>query len=203
VRGSRVGALTAGRDPFDSRAVPEESALADNQVYYFEVGQGTWRGTFAFRVTSWAGFRRDRIGLVNRFLAVSMALFQKLLPKATIDSRIQSDPAEGVARNEVRIHRLGLTLYLLNEEYTLNADGSDVAVHARERFGPIPFLFRNEKRHPAVIHAGGLSSTYSMPLLGTAWTADYTVREDRRHIGGLLRCAWAEAIESMDKVQGP
>jgi hypothetical protein len=107
----------------------------------------------------------------------------------------------GVARNHVRIHRFRLTLYQLDESDTLNANGSDVAVHARERFGPIPLMLRNEKRHPAVIHDGGFSSTYYMPLLGTSWTANYSVAPDRRLIKGRLACAWAEAVESMAKIE--
>ena len=72
----------------------------------------------------------------------------------------------GVARNRLRIDRLGIPLYLAQEEYVLDPDGTGVEVIASERFGPIPFLFRDEKRFTAVIHEGGHDSTYSMPLLG-------------------------------------
>jgi len=95
-------------------------------------------------------------------------------------------------------------LYILRESYTLDAGGSAVAVHARERFGPVPFLLRTEKRHPAEIHAGGMSSTYAIPLLGADWIAHYEVADDRRHIDGRLTCAWGEALEVIDKVSdGP
>ena len=132
-----------------------------------------------------------------------MSVFTRLAGPATIDSTIWADPeAEpfGRARNVVRLHRLGVTLYLLKEEYRLDPNGRDVEVHARERFGPIPFVFRNEKVHPAVIEEGGRRSTYFMPLLGDDWTAKYIVSEDRRHIDGRLESRWAEAIESMDKI---
>ena len=72
-------------------------------------------------------------------------------------------------------------------------------MHAHERFGPVPFLFRNEKRHPAVIHADGMSSTYYIPLLGADWVASYTVHADRRHIDGVLTCVWAQATETIHK----
>jgi hypothetical protein len=61
----------------------------------------------------------------------------------------------------VRIHKRALTLYVLDEVYTLDPDGRRVAVDARERFGPLPFLFRNAKRHPAEIDEEGLPSAYS------------------------------------------
>jgi hypothetical protein len=89
---------------------------------------------------------------------------------------------------------------LLKETYALDENGTDVAVHAHERFGPIPFLFKVEKRHPAVIHADGMSSTYYIPLLGADWTANYTVHDDRKRIDGLLSCQWAEAREIIHKV---
>lgn len=181
------------------------AARAGNQVYYFEVGHGVWRGTFRFRVTSWSGFRAERISVRDRFLVVAMAVFSGLTGAARIDSTIiasQTEGAFGVARNRFRIHRFGLTLYRLDESYTLSSNGRDVQVHARERFGPIPFLFRNEKEHPAEIERGGLRSTYYMPLLGTDWVARYQVNSDRKRIEGRLSCPWAEATEAMDKLPG-
>ena len=174
----------------------------DSRVYYFEVGQGMWRGTFSFRVTSWPHLRAAPIGFTNRMLVVGMALFSRLAGTARISSVIVGHLDQGkagVAYNRFRLHRFGLTLYRLDESYTLDPNGRDVQVDARERFGPLPFLFRNSKRHPAVIHPGGLSSTYYMPLLGTDWTANYSIRQDRRHIDGRLSCLWAQAEETMDK----
>jgi hypothetical protein len=134
------------------------AGLADNQTYYFTVGQGVWRGHFSFRLTDSHALRRDRIGLKTRLLARGMQFVQRLLGDSRLDS-----------------------LYLLNEQYTLNSDGRGVVVNAQERFGPIPFL----------------SSTYWMPLLGTDWTAEYTVARSRGEIAGVLRCPWAECTESM------
>jgi hypothetical protein len=105
----------------------------------------------------------------------------------------------GVARNRLLIVRFWIPLYLAEEEYVLDPDGTGVEVIASERFGPIPFLFRDEKRFTAVIHEGGHDSTYSMPLLGAAWTARYHIRDDGGHIDGRIEGEWAEAQESMDK----
>jgi hypothetical protein len=170
----------------------------DNQIYYFTIGKGVWRGTFDFVITNAKALGSAPVGFTNRILLRGMQLFTP----ARIDSRIWADPdagPAGVAGNTVRISKLGVTLYLLKETYTLNPDGSDVAVHAHERFGPIPFLLRNEKRHPAMIHTDGMSSTYYIPLLGADWVARYTVQPDRDHIDGVLTCPFAEAREVIHK----
>ena len=132
-----------------------------------------------------------------------MALAHRLTGKSRIDSDVWARPEDGVAGvagNTVRISRFGITFYLLRETYTLAENGRDIAVHAHERFGPIPFLLRNEKRHPAAIHADGMSSTYYIPLLGADWVANYTVHPDRTHIDGVLTCDWARATETIQKL---
>jgi hypothetical protein len=175
----------------------------DSSVYYDVIGRGKWRGRFSFRVVSWPLFRAAKLGFRNRLLVVGMALVSRLFGRARIDSDVWSQPelgVAGIAGNTVRISRFGVTLYLLRETYTLDPDGSGVRVHAHERFGPIPFLLRVEKRHPATIHRDGMGSTYLIPLLGADWTADYTIADDRRHIDGRLSCAWGEALEVIDKV---
>lgn len=180
----------------------EATSLSDSQTYYFVIGKGTWRGTFSFGIASWRGFLGAKLGIKNHLLLLGMQASQ-LLGKSRIDSTLWARPQEGVAGvagNTVRISKLGLTLYLLKETYTLAANGSDVAVHAHERFGPLPFLFNNEKRHPAVIHSGGMSSTYYIPLLGAQWIANYTVAANREHIDGHLTCPWAQARETIHKI---
>lgn len=175
---------------------------APNRVYYFELGRGWWRGRFTFRVTSWRGFWHDRIGPRNRLLVLCLALFTRAFGQSAIDSDMSAEPEAGrygVARNRLRIDRFGITLYLAEEEYLLDPDGVSVEVAASERFGPVPFLFKEKKRFTAVIHAGGHDSTYSMPLLGAAWTARYHIADDGGHIDGHLKGWWAEARESMDK----
>jgi len=81
-------------------------------------------------------------------------------------------------------------------------DGSHVQVIGSERFGPLPFLFRTSKQYSAEIHAGGLSSTYYMPLLGAHWTCNYHVLPDRKHVDALLQCPWAEAREQIHRGGG-
>jgi hypothetical protein len=174
------------------------AALSDSQTYYFEIGAGAWRGTFSFRITDGDRFKKAALTTQQRLLVKGMELTRRLTGKSQIDSVVWARPDEGdagVAGNTVRISRFGITLYLLEETYTLNPNGADVQVHAHERFGPIPFLFKVEKRHPAVIHKDGMSSTYYIPLLGGDWTANYTVHDDHRRIDGLLTCPWAEATE--------
>jgi hypothetical protein len=192
----------AGTDS-QRRVTGRPARATDNQTYYFAIGQGVWRGRFTYRLTDRNALKRDRIGLKNRLLARGMAFVQRMFGDSRLDSVIRASPDEGdfgVARNVVRISRFRITLYLLKEQYTLDRDGRGVVVNARERFGPIPFLFRNRKEHPAEIHAGGTSSTYHMPLLGTAWTADYEVTPARDEIAGVLRCPWAECNERMAKL---
>jgi hypothetical protein len=177
--------------------------LLDNQRYYFEIGRGSWRGAFSFRITDRQALRSAGLTLKQRLLVAVMELTQRLTGDSRIDSDIwmrAEDGVAGVAGNTVRISRFALTLYLLHETYTLDANGSDVAVHCHERFGPIPFLLRVEKRHPAVIHAGGMSSTYYIPLLGGDWIASYTVHDDQRHIDGELVSAWGKATETIHKL---
>ena len=176
--------------------------ISPGEAYYLSTGVGHWRGSFRFRVLSWRVLRAARIGMKNMVLAAGMHGLQRLTGAATIDSVIVALDAGGelpIAGNAVRIRRFGVTLYTLDETYALAADGRSVTVNARERFGPIPFLFRNTKRHGALIGEDGQSSRYDMPLLGTPWVAEYEVSADRREIRGRLRSAWGEASELMRK----
>jgi len=176
---------------------------ADNHIYYFEIGSGKWGGSFSLLVKNWKAFWSDRIGLGNRFLVIAMVFFQKLAGKSAINSDMQPHPSEGsfgVATNIVRIHKGILTLYLLHEKYVLDPDGSHVKVISRDHFGPFSFLFRDSMEYPATIHAGGMSSTYYMPLLGTSWVCNYQVQPDRNHVDAVLQCAWAEAHEIIQRV---
>jgi len=136
---------------------------ADNQIYYFQIGRGQWEGTFSLLVKNWKVFWKEQIGLRNRFLVIAMFFFQKLTGGSVISSDMVADPDQGpfgVATNTICIHKWYLTLYLLHEEYDLDPDGSHVTVRSHDRFGPIPFLFRDSMEYPAVIHIGGMSSAY-------------------------------------------
>jgi hypothetical protein len=177
-----------------------------NQVYYLSVGQGEWIGRFTFTITNWDAFHRDRIGIVNRFLALCFVVSMRIAGWGAITSALARihDGTPGIrVRNHVRLHRFGITLYVLNETYTLDADGRDVVVDASERFGPLPFLFRNHKRHTAEVLDGGMRAVYTLPLLGATWKAVYQVGPDRRHIDSMLTSEWAVAHERIDKVKEP
>lgn len=176
---------------------------SNNQIYYFQIGKGQWQGSFSLLVTDWHAFWKDHIGIRNRFLVIAMFLFQKVTGASVISSDMLAHPEQGtfgVATNTVRIHKWGLTLYLLHEEYDLDPNGSSVKVRSNDHFGPIPFLFRDSMEYPATIHAGGMSSTYYMPLLGTNWVCDYQVQPDRNHVDAVLKCSWAEAHEIIQRL---
>ena len=175
---------------------------ANNEIYYFEIGKGEWTGEFWFEVTDWSNFWKTRISFSRRFLTLAMALAIKLFKKAYIHSRITAFPeqgAAGIASNSYRLYRLGITLFISEEDYILDADGSSVIVKAHERFGPIPFLFREYVEYPATIHAGGMSSTYHLPMLDSQWLAKYQVRPDRNQVTGVLECDWGRAEEIMNR----
>ncbi|MEK6478733.1 hypothetical protein WJR50_14400 [Catalinimonas sp. 4WD22] len=173
-----------------------------NQIYYFKVGKGKWTGKFEFRLTDKDRLTQEKVGLINNLLVQAMLLFQKLLGKARIDSEIKIYPDKyeiGSAFNVVRIHKYGLTLYLLREEYILDPNGKDVVVNANDRFGPFPFLLNKQKSYPAEILDEGLQSRYYMPLLGSTWVCEYSVK-DHDHVDGLLKCKWGESIETIHRL---
>lgn len=174
----------------------------NNEIYYYEVGKGEWTGEFWFGVTNWSEFWKSKIRFSNRFLILAMALTIKLLKRGYIHSRISAFPdagAAGIASNSYLVYRLGLTLFLSNEDYILDPNGSNVVVKAKERFGPIPFLFHDYVEYPATIHEGGMSSTYYLPMLDSRWVAQYQVREDRNQVFGVLECNWGRAEEIMNR----
>src|SRR5919201_1242463 len=180
-------------------AAPERA----NVVYYFDVGVGRWRGSFRLKITSWRAFFRDPIGPKYRFLTLWLVATLDLFGPPPIVSRLGGDPGAGEAgtvANSVRITRFGIPVYALDEHYVLDPDGRGVHVVANERFGPIPFLFRDHKEHSAKIEDGGMRAVYDLPLLGTRWVATYRVRPDREHIDSTLVCGWAEAHETIHKV---
>lgn len=183
---------------------PSPADESANSTYYFQIGVGDWTGVFRFNITSWGRFWADRIGPKNRFLALSMFTSTKLFGSAKITSHLDGFPDQGeagVAANDVRITKFGVTIYLLKEQYILHPDGRQVHVRSRERFGPIPFLFNVKKEHPAEILDSGMRSIYYIPLLGTEWVARYTVRQDHDHIDSQMACGWGEAHEVIDRVR--
>jgi hypothetical protein len=174
-----------------------------SHIYYFEVGAGLWTGSFRFQVTSWRELHRSSIGVKNTLLVVAMTLTQKVLGPSRLTSVVVPLPESDVVDNAVRLTTLRIPLYDLHERYVLAADGVEVLVVARERFGPIPRILTRSFEYPAEIRADGLGSTYHMPLLGSAWTATYDVGPDRSTLAGTLRCPWAEAQEQATKEPAP
>ena len=80
------------------------AATPPSHVYYFEVGAGTWRGTFTFRVTSWRTARRASIGLKNLLLVFAMQATQRVAGPSRLLSVVAAHPDEGefgVADNRV------------------------------------------------------------------------------------------------------
>lgn len=181
----------------------EEKTRA-NHTYYFDTGVGYWTGSFTFSVTDWPGFRETNIGLMNRFLVVSMALVMTVVGEARITSLLKGYPEKepaGVVTNEVRITIWRITLYLLRERYVMHPDGRGVTVDSTERFGPIPFLFTENKAHPAEVIDGGKQAVYYMPLLGDDWVGRYQVTENGDRIESTLSCDWGEGTEVIDRVR--
>jgi hypothetical protein len=180
-----------------------EASSQANHRYYFDTGVGYWSGVFTFRITNWQAFRKDRIGPVNRFLVLSMALTMWVFDRARITSVLKGDPDKepaGVVTNEVRITLFGITLYLLIERYLMHPDGRGVTVDSRERFGPVPCLFTVDKVHPAEVVDGGKRAIYYMPLLGTDWVGKYRVTDDGDRIESVLSCDWAQGTEVIERV---
>jgi hypothetical protein len=99
-----------------------------NFIYYFDIGLGEWQGKFLLTVTNWRKYWADHLGSKNRFLSLSLFLVLKLVGSAPITSHLEGDAQAGpggVVANRVRISKFGLTLYLLEEHYHLDPDGTN------------------------------------------------------------------------------
>jgi hypothetical protein len=176
--------------------------MKDNEIYYFEVGRGQWHGKYSFAINSWKGFRKGGMPLKYKVLVIMMNLVNKIFGSSKIKSVITATPEmqqAGIANNDYRVTKFGITLFYSNENYILNTNGTDVVVKPQERFGPIPFLFRERDEYTAKIHTAGMSSTYYIKLLGDNWTGNYTVREDKKYVKGVLDNGWATVVEILDK----
>jgi hypothetical protein len=175
-----------------------------NQIYYFEVARGAWSGEFRFLIRDKRAFREASLPVYDRILAWLLNASQRVLGPSQIVSRIHSFPGEGIAgvnRSKVWIRKLLVTVYAMQGEYVLDADGVGVRVTIHERFGPIPFLFRHVKQATARIDASGMDARYRMPLLGAEWDGHYTVADDRDHVVAVYTCSWGEAQETIARVK--
>ena len=176
--------------------------MKDNQIYYFEVGRGNWHGRYSFVIRSWKGFRKSTMPLKYKILVLMMNMVNRVFGNSNIRSTITASPGmeiSGIANNDYRVRKFGFTLFYSNEDYILDANGTDVVVRPRERFGPIPFLFRETDSYTARIHSLGMSSTYYIRLLGDDWIGNYQVAEGKRHVKGILDNGWATVVELLDK----
>jgi hypothetical protein len=176
--------------------------VKDNQIYYFEVGKGDWSGKFSFAIKDWKGFRKSRMTFKYKCLVIIMNVVNKVFGQSKIKSTITATSEmekSGIANNDYHVSKFGLTVFYSNEDYVLNMNGSDVIVKPKERFGPIPFLFRENDEYTAQIHADGMSSTYFIKLLGDNWIGIYTVAPDKKHVKGVLNNGWATVEEDMYK----
>src|SRR6266704_2853431 len=135
--------------------------LRNNEIYYFEIAQGIWKGQFEFSITDFRAFHRASISFTNRMLALTNHIANKLLGSSVITSSIQAFPQEGaagVSRSQVVVRKYRIVVYRMKGEYILDLDGTEVKVRIWEQFGPIPFLFRNTKDVVAEIGDAGMSS---------------------------------------------
>ncbi|MCX5388763.1 hypothetical protein [Streptomyces sp. NBC_00094] len=190
----------------EPEGIPRHHANPPNHVYYFDIGTGIWQGKATFRVTSWRRLMRSRIGLTNKLLVTAMHIIERLTGAPRQDSTIVANPNEGEfgrADNVVRISKFGVTLYLLEEQYVLHSDGIGVTVNGDERLGPVPGLLTRTFTYSAEIRDEGMAATYSMPLLGAHWTADYQVTPDRQSIFAELVCDWGTATEETHRISAP
>lgn len=48
-----------------------------------------------------------------------------------------------------------------------------------------------------------MAATYSMPLLGALWSADFQVAADRQSLFAELLCDWGRATEETRRVSAP
>ncbi|MFD7320311.1 hypothetical protein ACFV9D_04345 [Streptomyces sp. NPDC059875] len=190
----------------EPEGIPRHRTNAPNHVYYFDIGTGTWQGKATFRVTSWRRLMRSRIGLTNKLLATAMHIVERLTGAPRQESTIVAKPNEGEfgqADNVLRISKFGVTLYLLDEQYVLESNGTGVTVRAKERLGPVPGLLTRAFTYSAEIRDEGMAATYRMPLLGTPWIANYQVATDRQSLLAELVCDWGTATEDTRRVGAP
>ncbi|QES51889.1 hypothetical protein DEJ50_32625 [Streptomyces venezuelae] len=186
--------------------MPRHRTTAPNHVYYFDIGAGIWQGKATFRVTSWRRLMRSRIGFTNKLLVTTMHIIERLTGAPRQDSTIVAKPNVGEfgrADNVLRISKFGLTVYLLDEQYVLESNGTGVTVHGKERLGPVPGLLTRTFTYSAEIRDEGMAATYRMPLLGALWIADYQVAADRQSVFAELVCDWGKATEETHRVSAP
>jgi hypothetical protein len=175
-----------------------------NQVYYFDVAAGTWEGEFEFEIRSARGFQAAPGRPLFKFLGWTLEWAQRLMGPGVIYSDISPYPNEGdagVSRSKVQIRKWGIVLYHMTGEYVLNKDGTNVDITLKERFGPIPLLFRNTKGAHACINPDGMGGRYKMTLLGDEWEGTYHTWPSRTRVRAVYESSWGWARETIKQCQ--
>jgi len=172
-----------------------------NQVYYFEVGQGRWGGSFDFQITNRQAYHQASVGIVNRFLIAAVRFVITVLGPPSISSQITIDKDAGPAGtgwNTYKLSKWGITLCVFQDVYQLDSAGENVAVTTDLRYGPIPGILTDHVVYTARIFDGGFRSEYQgLRLLGAQWVSNYQVAPDKSHVQGVLTCEWGTASEQM------
>ncbi len=182
----------------------------DNEVYYYEVGEGRWEGKFDFQIKAWPKWRATKLGPRNTVLSLVLHLAGRLPGAGKMQAEILCDPNEGsgVARVEVSVRRFGQEIYRLRGHYALGADGQAVDIQIQHRYGP-PGLPWFKKRASALITNGGFTGTYKMRLVGSEFEGVYQIEDSRTEMKGIYTADWATCVEHMRRTvplkprQGP
>jgi hypothetical protein len=174
----------------------------NNQVYYFDIAEGRWRGEFSFRIERWREFVSAPISLIDRTLALLLHVNGMLPGRTAMEGEILGAPDEGscgVARVEVSVTRFGLEIFRLSGHYALERDGTGVDIAVLERFGPPGFPVRGPDRRTAVIDREGYRAKYTITSLGASWEGVYDLSSARDRLDAEYRSAWGTIGEKMDR----
>jgi hypothetical protein len=175
----------------------------DNQVYYFDIAEGRWRGEFSFRIERWREFLGAPISLIDRTLALILHA-NGLLPGTTrMEGEILGAPDEGdygVARVEVSVTRFGFEIFRLSGHYALEKNGSGVDIAVLERYGPPGILPpRGPLRRDASIDNDGYRARYRIETLGATWEGVYDLTPERDRLDAEYRSGWGTIEERLDR----
>lgn len=178
-------------------------ARRDNQVYYFDIAEGLWRGEFGFRISDFRKWWKTPASVIDRTLALMLHANDLFPGQTTMHGEILGAPDEGdagVARVEVSVRRFGLEIFWLEGHYALDSDGASVAINVHQRYGPPGFPVLRAEPRSATIDRGGYRAHYRIRTLGDDWVGVYDLDEARRQLGAKYACPWGELRENMRRV---
>lgn len=177
-------------------------ALPANQTYYYELGEGRWRGRFDFSILDTKKFLAADLPLRDRALALILHAAQQLPGQAVMIGEIACDPKEGhagVARVDVSVERFGMEIYRLRGHYALVDDGVGVDIEIYQRFGPYGSPLENTKRATAEILEKGYLGVYYMKILGDDWVGRYDIAKSADSLDAEYTCPWGVTREYMER----